>query len=137
MKNSFIILLSLLVLASCGGDSAPAVKASEEVFSSHINAKALPTQVNLRQDKTFLNRDYPIEVALYANGQWFYDLPNLGKGRGTYKYVDGKMKLFAERDLFDINIDLASSDEAGSSFTLSFRDRFGKVVLETELMNHK
>jgi hypothetical protein len=135
LKAQIIYLLTALLLLSCGSEDIPDIKVAEEVFTSHINSKPLPTQVNLRKDKTFLNRDYPIEIALYANGKWFYDLPNLGTGTGTYNYADGKLQLFAARDLFDINIELISSDQIGSAFILSFRDRFGRVVLETELMN--
>lgn len=135
MKSLIHSLLILILAASCGSKDAHEVKVAQEVFSSHINTKVMPEQVNLKQDKSFLNRDYPIEVALYSNGKWFYDLPNLGKGTGTYQYLDGKIQLFASRDLFDINIELLSTDEVGSAFILSFRDRFGRVVLETELMN--
>lgn len=135
MKTIIPLFILLFTLASCGGDKAPEVQVSQEVFASRINQKAMPANINLNSDKTFLNRDYPIEVALYSDGRWFYDLPNLGTGKGTYTYKDGKIHLFSARDLFDINIDVIATDETGSGFVLSFRDRFGKVVLSTELMN--
>lgn len=137
LKTLFITLFTLTLFTACGSKDVPDVQVSEAVFASHINNKAMPANINLKQEKTFLNRDYPIEVALFANGQWFYDLPNLGTGRGTYTYVDGKLQLFASRDLFDINIEVIAQDPEAKSFVLSFRDRFGQVVLQTELMNQE
>lgn len=104
-------------------------------YTPFVNQKGLPKDVDLTSDITFLNRDYPIEIALYKNGEFFYDLPNLGTGRGTYKYEDGKIHLFAKRTLFNMNIEVIASNEEASEFVLRFRDRFGVRVLPTEKMN--
>jgi hypothetical protein len=129
-----LFLLFAVTLISCGEQAQPGVKVSPDVFQSQVNDKPIPDNVNLKTDKSLLNRDYPIEIALYSDGQWFYDLPNLGTGRGTFSYDEekGVLKLHASRDLFDINIEVSSVDETGSSFYLSFRDRHGLNVLTTE-----
>ena len=139
VKTLFLILilsLSASLVTSCGGDKKePDFRVSQEVFATFVNSGAMPSDVDQNKDVSFLNRDYPIELSLYENGEWFYDLPNLGTGRGTYKYEDGILKLTASRDIFDIYIELASANAEGSAFTISFRDRFGYKVLATEITN--
>lgn len=133
--------LLVLSLISCGdglGGEKEAVSfftASAASYSPFVNQKSLPKDVDLTSDITFLNRDYPIEIALYKNGEFFYDLPNLGTGRGTYKHEDGKIHLFAKRTLFNMNIEVIASNEDATEFVLRFRDRFGVRVLPTEKMN--
>ncbi|CAM9911495.1 unnamed protein product, partial [Chrysoparadoxa australica] len=98
---------------------------SEDNYSELINDKPMPEVVNLKADKTLLNRDYPIEVALYKDKKWYYDLPRFGEGSGTWEVVDGKIHLFAKTRIFDMHIDVVSLDEVGEKLALKFRDRFG------------
>lgn len=145
MKKLNLILISLLALAlvSCGGSPKEEKVATtffnvpSAAFVPFVNQKKIPADVDLTRDITLLNRDYPIEIALYKNGEFFYDLPNLGSGRGTYKYKDGKIHLFAKRALFNMNIEIIASNEEATDFVLRFRDRFGVRVIPTEKMNLK
>jgi hypothetical protein len=100
-----------------------------------VNDKDMPSDVDLTRDKTILNRDYPIEVALYRDGRWYYDLPNLDTGSGTWKIEDGMIKLYAQRRLFDMYIEVVATEEGADKVALKFRDRFGPRILETEKMN--
>lgn len=110
-------------------------KISNQEMSPLINDKPMPNFPDLTSDKTLLNRDYPIEVALYNDGTWFYDLPNLDTGKGTWKMEGGVIKLFASHTLFDMHIDIVATEEGAKSLVLKFRDRFGPRVLETEKIN--
>lgn len=133
------LLLSLLSLIGCKGVEEEATsdlrffQVKEQNFDTYINDKPMPDDVDLTRDKTLLNRDYPIEVSLYKDGKFYYDLPNLGSGRGTYEFVDGKIHLFAKERLFDMHIDVVSINQEGTELVLKFRDRFGPKILMTEL----
>ena len=137
MKLLFLFF-TLIGLFSCGSESKPeeqTFQISQASLSRLVNPKVMPSNIDLSSEKTLLNRDYPIEVVLFSDGTWFYDLPNLGEGRGTYTVDNGTVKLFAERILFDINIDIVAKDEAGNDYVLKFSDRFGPKSLDTEKIN--
>ena len=98
-----IYFLSLFLFFSCGKKSnVVTFEASSEDFTKYVNAKSLPNTPNLQEDIAIINNDYPFEIALYEDGKWFYDLPNLDTGFGTWKYNNGKIELHAKRTLFDI-----------------------------------
>lgn len=132
------LFLTLLIFVSCGSrneSEEETFQISQASLSRLVNAKVMPSNIDLSTEKTLLNRDYPIEVVLFSDGTWFYDLPNLGEGRGTYTLDNGVVKLFAERVLFDINIEIVAKDEAGKDYVLKFSDRFGPKSLDTEKIN--
>jgi len=136
----FFAISALCLVTSCnptGEDKSELklfeVKASD--FNQIINDKPLPRDPNINQDKTILNRDYPIEIAIYNDGKWYYDLPNLDTGTGTWKYQDGKIKLFAKRALFDMHIDVVATQEGAKAVAIKFADRFGPKVLNVEKIN--
>ena len=129
----------LLFLISCGGSSKNyTYHAAEKAdFEKYINAKSMPSSPDLSSDITLLNRDYPIEVAIYEDNTWYYDLPNLDTGKGTWKHKDGKLILQAERDLFNMKIDLIAIEEKAENVVLEFVDRFGQEIREIEVTNKK
>ncbi len=142
MNKNFIILLALSMafFSSCNPSSDDKselrlfeVKSSD--FDQVINDKPLPAAPNLNQDKTILNRDYPIEIAIYNDGKWYYDLPNLDTGIGTWEFKEGKLKLFAKRSLFDMHIDVVATEEGANTMAIKFSDRFGPKVLNVEKIN--
>lgn len=138
MKKLFGLLTIVFFITGCkgiDGESKSELRfftADQSDIEAYINQKPLPDNPNLKTDKSLLNRDYPIEVALYNDGKWYYDLPNLDTGRGTWKFEDGKIKLFAERDIFDMYIEVVATDKDASKMVLKFSDRFGPRVLKTE-----
>ncbi len=106
-----------------------------EDFSKYVNQKKAPERPNLTLDKTIINNDYPIEIALYNDGKWYYNLPNLGDGFGTWSYKDGMIKLFAERILFDMHIDVKATSRQANDVAIEFSDRFGPKILKMENQN--
>ncbi len=141
MKITILFSL-LLIFSSCQPveKSEPSAlrffKVDSNDLNSLVNEKALPAIPDLTSDKTILNRDYPIEVALYNDGQFFYDLPNLRTGKGTWKIEDGMVKLNADTGIFDMNIEIVAIKEKAEEVVLKFRDRFGPRILNTEKINH-
>lgn len=132
------MLFCLLVLIGCYGNNSDIqiYSVDKSDFEHVINKKQVNDQkINFANYKTLLNRDYPIEVAIFEDGSWYYDLPNLGEGKGTWKYDGGSIKLHAERNLFDMNIDIMALKEKASEIGISFTDRFGYQILKAEKIN--
>lgn len=133
-------LVLLFLLFSCGLKSPEKkelqfFQVKKDDFSHVINKSETPRSPDLTSVKTLSNRDYPIDIAIFNDGRFYYDLPNLDDGYGTWEFVDGKIKLHAQRDLFDINIDVVALKEAAEVIAIDFRDRFSRKVLEVEKIN--
>lgn len=134
MKILFLIL-TVLIGTSCTGKSASddeKLFTSKDVgsFTKYINHKKMPKHPNLTVDKSIINEDYPIEIALYENNRFFYNLPNLGTGKGTWKYSGGIIELKAKRRLFNMYIEVYGSNADFSKLSIQFRDRFGSNTLK-------
>ncbi len=119
------------------GDKTPVqfFKSTQEDFTKYINNKPLPKNPNLSLDKTISNDDYPIELALYSDGNFYYNLENLGDGHGTWTFKNGKVRLFSERRLFDMHIMIKALEEGALSVGIEFADRFGPQFLLMDKKN--
>ena len=127
------LIILLIILIGCGEKGKlDFVELKKEDFKPIINEASVPAKPDLAQVKTIINRDYPIEIALFEDGRWYYDLPNLDDGFGTWKFKDGKLVLKAERDLFDMEIDVLSLNGDASKLGIHFQDRFGFRTIEVE-----
>lgn len=135
MKKSFLLLV-LVTLVSCGGKSGPKMyEVKEEDFSKFVNDKNLPANPNLTLDKSIINRDYPIQLALYQDGKFYYDLPNLDEGTGTWHFNGGQIVLKSKHRLFDMRIDVRALDERANGVAIQFIDRHGPQTLKVENLN--
>ena len=143
MIHKIILIFLYIFLISCGltsNEDKSEIKhyfATEAEFSKLVNTKNIPVKPDLGFDVYLENADYPIEISLYRNGDWYYDLPNLGAGRGTWKFENGKIKLFAKRSLFDMHIKILSLDEKKEEFGITFNDRHGPKFLKMRVNNKK
>lgn len=126
------------MLVGCGkGGNAKLYKVDPGALTKFVNQKSLvrgSTKPNLSIDKSFVNNSYPIEIALYSDGRFYYDLPNLGDGKGTWKLNGGVIELKAKRTLFDMYIEVKATDVEAKSLTIQFTDRFGPNTLK--MMNN-
>lgn len=130
------ILILCLTLVSCGKQSKTKVypvKAS--ALAKFVNQKNLPSNPNLTLDKAIVNNSYPIEIALYKDGRFYYDLPNLGDGHGTWEHTSDRIELRAKRTLFNMYIEINATDEAVNTLSIQFTDRFGPNHLKMENVN--
>ena len=136
-----ILFLSVLLVTGCTGKSASSNvslhKASlESDYTKFINQSDLGKQEpNLTLDKTIVNNEYPIEIALYKNNKFFYNLPNLGTGKGSWKYKDGMIALRASRTIFDMYIEIYGADAEIKQVAIQFSDRFGPNTLKMDNSN--
>lgn len=136
--SRIVSLFILLIFSACtgksGSDDLYSAK-EEKSFEKFINDKKMPADPNLTLDKNIINNSYPIEIALYKDHRFFYNLPNLGSGTGKWKYSDGKIELRAKRRIFDMYIEVYGSDTDIKNLTISFSDRRGAKTLKMENQN--
>ena len=133
-----LLILTILIGSSCTGksDSADLYSAKDAgAFNKFVNQKKMPSDPNLTIDKTIINHKYPIEIALYQDGRFFYDLPNLGTGKGKWAYKDGKIELRATRKIFDMYIEVYGADASIETAAIQFNDRFGANTLKMDNKN--
>lgn len=126
-----ILVISLLVLVACGKqESSKTYPLKDKAVEKYVNQTALPADPNLTLDKSIINTSYPIQIALYKDGKFYYDLPNLGDGVGTWKRRKNFIELKAKRSLFDMYIEIRASDKEGENVLIQFTDRFGPNTLK-------
>jgi hypothetical protein len=131
-----ILLLSLVLIGACGKSSNKKLYRVElAAVAKFVNEKPLPANPNLSLEKSFVNNSYPITIALYEDGRFYYDLPNLGDGNGTWKHSNGKIQLKAKRTIFNMYIEVSATDEKAESLTIQFSDRFGPNTLKMMNVN--
>ena len=136
-----IFVLSLLFLAASCLDlkEEPSelrfFQVKKEDFKPYVNKIKKPAIPNLSELKTIINLEYPIEIALFQDGTWYYDLPNLDTGSGTWTFENGAIKLFAERNLFDMVIWLEATKEKAKDVRIRFSDRWGPKVFSMDKRN--
>lgn len=129
-----ILIISLsLLLFGCGSKSdLKTYKITKNDYQDVINQSSMPSRPDLSKLKTIINRDYPIEIAIFNDGRWYYDLPNLDTGFGTWKFTEGAIKLHASRDLFDMHINVVGLEEGARILGIDFSDRHGRRVIPVE-----
>jgi hypothetical protein len=130
--NKFILLLVVPFLFSCGKKaSVKLFHASEENYSKFINTRISPSgeRPNISGDKNFINHQYPVELALYSDHKFYYNLPNLGDGYGNWNYEDGKIVMKTKRNILGKNItmtyEIQANDESAENVSVQFTDRWG------------
>ena len=123
----------MLIVVACGGGSKTKFYAAkEESYSKFINDKVMPASPNLSLDKSIVNNDYPIQLALYNDKTFYYDLPNLDEGKGTWSYVNGQIVLKSRHRLFSMRIDIKALDENADNLAINFIDRHGPQTLKMD-----
>jgi hypothetical protein len=131
-----ILMMALVVLVGCGKKGKDNLhKITGSTQTQYVNAKSMPRDPNLTLDKSFVNNSYPIQIALYNDGKFYYDLPNLGDGHGTWKNAGGVIELRAKRTLFDMYIEVKANDTEAKSLSIQFTDRFGPNTLKMVNVN--
>lgn len=128
-----LFIFCSLVFISCGKqDDVQKYDIGLDKIQHFVNNKTVPVHADLNVDKALFNDSYPIQIALYKNNKFYYNLPTLtdGDGQGTWKYQDGVITLFAQRRLFDMYIEVFATDENAQSLGITFIDRFGKNTIQ-------
>lgn len=126
-----IYFIAIVMLAGCGKqESKKTYPLSDQAAQKYVNQMPLPADPNSSLQKWIINDSYPIEIALYNDGKFYYDLPNLGDGTGTWQKRKDFIELKAKRSLFDMYIEIRGSDKDGENVLIQFTDRFGPNTLK-------
>ncbi|MBH46644.1 MAG: hypothetical protein CME71_00580 [Halobacteriovorax sp.] len=138
MKLALALCLSTIFIG-CVPDKETSGLAYYEVeasaYEKFVNSKPMPSEPDLALDKSIVNAEYPIEVALYNDGKFYYNLPTLGDGTGSWTRDGGRLKLFSSRTLFDMYIDIYAADPKAQNLILKFRDRHGPQIVKMDNEN--
>ncbi len=131
-----LLSILLLLIFGCGkGANIQKIKVNKDGFLKIINQNTMPTNPNLSIDKSVSNSSYPIQIALYEDQNFYYDLPTLGDGKGKWTFKDGHLSLHAKRDLFDMYIEIHSLDEKVNDLVITFIDRHGHNLIRMDKHN--
>lgn len=131
-----ILFLLALLVAGCGKqESSKTYPLKDKAVEKYVNQMSLPADPNLTLDKSIINTSYRIQIALYKDGKFYYDLPTLGDGTGTWKKRKDFIELKAKRSLFDMYIEIRGNDKEGESVLIQFTDRFGPNTLKMNNIN--
>lgn len=68
---------------------------------------------------------FPIRLALYDNGQFYYQVDELGTGIGDWKFEKGGLTLTTRRKVFDLNFYVTALNPSGDQLVVKFFDRHG------------
>ena len=109
-----------------------------ESFAQLINKKSISStkDVNQNLDHSLINQDYPVEIWLYENNKYYYDLPKLGDGIGTWEYKNGFIALKNNHHIktidlkIEMNYDIYLTKE--NKVRIEFSDRFGMQNLNLD-----
>jgi hypothetical protein len=127
-----ILILVLPLLFSCGKKAEVKLfDAPEASYQRFVNPTTAPTGDNpdISGHRNLVNDQYPVQVSLYSDKTFYYDLPNLGDGHGTWEYSDGRIVMKTKREILGKNIEmiyeLQANDETAENVSLQFTDRWG------------
>ena len=142
-----MVFLSLFLLVSCiEGANQSHMLAERSVvelsaFQSIINQRDFQNEKDIihNEDVSIINADYPVEIWLYRNNKYYYDLPNLGSGIGEWSYQNGLLHLENIHHVKTINFNIEMNYEVFYSkekeLKVFFNDRFGGNSLLLEQKN--
>jgi hypothetical protein len=130
--NTLMASMALAFLLSlCSSCSVPPAaegnKRDYSFYSQYVNqsstaAAAAPQVENLKLVMT--GDEYPIRLALFEDGSFYYQIDRLGDGEGHWEYRDGVLQLLASRSLFDMKFSILAEKEGSQSVIIQFTDEF-------------
>ena len=126
-KLSFI-LLGLCIFGCAENYNLMEFKREPSFFEVYKNPHAELNQAaeKIESIKLLQTSDqYPIRLAIYDDGQFYYQVDQLGNGTGTWKYEDGGLKLTTRRKIFDMNFYVTAVSAEGDKLVVKFFDRHG------------
>jgi hypothetical protein len=140
MKKNILTLIGLLTLLSlwtaCSDVSMVSNKRDEDFYKRYSNSteKFSEAEAKISELKILeTDEEYPLRIALFANGKFYYQIDKLGNGYGNWKYNDGALELSATRPIFDLNLYLSAAKPEGNDIHFRFIDRHGIHTVETWL----
>lgn len=127
MKLILVFGLALMLIG-CDQGSSVEHKRDPAFFNRFINSAQDYDQAKQKLNELNLlvsNQKYKMRYALFDNGKFYYQVDNLGDGHGKWTYQDGALNLFANRTMFDLDLNLIATEAEGEKMAMRFLDRFG------------
>ena len=142
----FFSIFSTILLISCVENIQKQQVSKREIlplesFKSLINKKSISSKEDVNQniDYSLINQDYPVEIWLYENNKYYYDLPNLGDGLGSWEYSNGHISLSNDYHIKSIDLKIEMNYDIyftkDHNIRIEFSDRFGLQNLNLEFKN--
>jgi hypothetical protein len=140
--KAFYFLFILSVTVSCNTDNDGEVQFEQPTklfLTSVVNNKARPAEQNLAQDIYLENAGYPLEIALYNDNSFYYNLPALGDGHGKWEEIKSGYQLISRRKLGGAQIEMKyiirQKNDSSQNLEVRFEDRKGLKILPLRLVN--
>lgn len=144
IKLTATIISVITLTVSCGQKGSLDFKDDQRLDDEQrdflVNNKNMPSSPDLAEDAFIANYDYPVELSIYEDGKFYYNLDNLGDGKGTWKVVDGIIHLNAKHKLQNFNMDIDMNfyvykGDGENQYEVSFKDRFGQKEMDVKVLN--
>ena len=126
------------MISGCG-DTAGMIESPRDqtFYKSYQNPASASFAADQKMDELKIiqtNDDYPIRIALFDNGTFYYQVDRLGDGNGEWYFQDGAVHLVASRPVFNMEFVLSGSSADPDGVILKFVDRHG---LNSKLVNFR
>ncbi|MFN8789888.1 MAG: hypothetical protein ACK5Y2_00350 [Bdellovibrionales bacterium] len=130
VRPVFMIAASFLFFAGCSSSEMKMIEnhREPEFFNQLMNAdQDAPVAAQKIQEIKLLqtSEQYPLRLVLFKNGQFYYDIDELGTGYGDWVYQDGGLRMTAKRKFFDVNFYVSAASATGKDMIVKFYDRKG------------
>lgn len=138
MKVAFCVLFLMAgCLVSCSPISEMTAHERESAFYTRfVNESGDVSAAKNNLDKVKLlqtGSEYPMRMALFPEGTFYYQVDNLGDGEGRWDIKDGVLRMRAIRPLFDMHLFVSGEKPVGDEAIIRFIDRHGFNSLRVEL----
>lgn len=135
----YSVVISFLFLVGCSGDyKMVQYQRDEKFFDNYKNSASEIDQAATKIESIKLLQtgdEFPIRVALYDNGKFYYQVDELGTGIGDWEFYDGGLKLTTRRKIFDMNFYVTAAGTDGDDVVIKFFDRHGFNQHKLEFRN--
>jgi hypothetical protein len=123
------LMISGLFLQACSqGDKLTAHPRGDAFYNQFVNSSADWPQAENKVDELKLlqtGEQYPIRIALFDNGRFYYQIDKLGTGDGQWAYGEGAIHATANRPIFDMELTVSAAAADGDETLVRFFDRHG------------
>lgn len=138
LKFKIILALSVCALfAACSPmSSMTANKRDADFYGRFVNPADQMISAPEKLDQVKLletGSDYPMRMALFTNGKFYYQVDKLGDGQGLWDVADGVLRLRAIRPLFDMHLFVSGAQAEGDETVIRFIDRHGFNSIKIQL----
>ena len=140
-----LLLVSLVILPSCGRDENKSAKVRYVEFSEDqkiglVNQGELNINTQIQSSVSLVEEEYGIMLSMFKDHKFYYKITGIGEGAGFWKYNEkGYFHLHANysRSPSGLNFFIINLDESGENLDVLFDDRFGVQRRSVTVINDR